>query len=100
MEVPSRTLKDVPSKSWNPRYAAYAKAHGRAPEDMLEHDKERWVGGRMAGYIVWIQERWAEWRELFAPLPGPWGWHATSEDHVRFDEWLARRGDQKDPISS
>jgi hypothetical protein len=31
--------------SWNPRYAAYAKAHGKTPDAMMEHDRDAWPGG-------------------------------------------------------
>lgn len=75
-------------KRWNSRYVAYAKAHGRSPEAMLEHDEEQWPGGKMAGFILWIRERWAEWRKLFGPPPGPWEWHPMEADHKHFDEWL------------
>jgi hypothetical protein len=39
---------------WNPRYVAYASAHGATPEVMLLTDKERYPGGCMAGFIMWI----------------------------------------------
>lgn len=54
--------------AWNPRYLAYAKAHGFEgdPEGMLAHDSAEWPGGHMTGFILWIQARWAEWRKLYA----------------------------------
>lgn len=42
---------------WNPRYVAYAKAHGQKPADMLKHDEEAWPGGKMCGFILWIREK-------------------------------------------
>ena len=45
----------------NPRYLAYAKAHGKTPAGMLASDTERWPGGKMAGFILWVGARWAEW---------------------------------------
>ena len=41
----------------NPRYIAYAKAHGRTADDMLAHDKDAWPGGCMVGFTLWIGEQ-------------------------------------------
>ena len=41
----------------NPNYRAYSRAHGMSPDDMLAHDMQRWPGGCMAGFIVWIGEQ-------------------------------------------
>lgn len=41
----------------NPRYAAYARAHGRTPRAQLAHDALTWPGGRMTGYILWVDEQ-------------------------------------------
>ena len=49
-------------KRWNPRYVAYARAHGRTPEEMRAHDEKAWPGGRACGFILWMSEQWARWR--------------------------------------
>lgn len=41
---------------WNPRFVAYAKAHGKTPSGMLKHDEEAWPGGIMCGFVLWIAE--------------------------------------------
>lgn len=70
-------------RQWNPRYVAYAKAHGRTPEEMRAHDEEAWPGGRMAGFILWMNEQWERWRRehqrgTYDPL--------SDEDHADFDK--------------
>ena len=74
-------------KVWGPRYLAYAKAHGTLdPDAMLARDRERYPGGSMAGFLVWIAQRWAEWcaeTKRRRPL--------TEEDHAAFDAWLSER---------
>lgn len=52
-------LFSEPTEEWNPIYVAYAKAHGRSPEAMLAHDRERWPGGAMAGFMIWNSKRLA-----------------------------------------
>ncbi len=40
-------------KEWNQRFVFYARAHGLSPVEMLEVDKVRYPGGKMAGFIGW-----------------------------------------------
>ena len=42
--------------AWNPRYVAYASAHGQTPEDMIQRDREKYPGGSMCGFILWISD--------------------------------------------
>lgn len=70
----------------NPRYLAYSRAHGMDPDAMLEHDRERWPGGVMCGFIVWIHRRWLVWDAEHGRKP--FG-HHSAEDHAAFDAWLA-----------
>lgn len=69
---------------WNPRYVAYAKAHDSDPETILEADHERWPGGVMTGYIIWIQEKWNEWLKV----KGSRDLILTTQHHEEFDRWL------------
>lgn len=50
------------AQSFQPRYVAYATAHGRDPEAMLDHDDERFPGGCMAGFIVWVGAQLRDFR--------------------------------------
>jgi hypothetical protein len=73
------------SKRWNPRYAAYAKAHDRAPEQMILDDDERWPGGCMTGFILWVSGKWRTWNELNGwPQNEPHG----EEQQDAFDVWI------------
>lgn len=72
-------------QQWNPRYVAYAVAHGRSPEDMLAHDRSAWPGGVMAGFMLWMSDRWQEWRSLHG-----YGTYDVlfDADHASFDEMI------------
>ena len=53
-------MKDIsPYATWkvNPRYAAYAKAHGHTPDEQMTHDHETWPGGVMCGFITWMNQQ-------------------------------------------
>lgn len=78
------------SRSWNPRYVAYAAAHGREPEDMLEHDREAWPGGQMVGFILWMGWAWVAWaQETGHPRARDACALLSLADHRAFDAWLA-----------
>lgn len=78
-------------KEYQSRFVAYCKAQGREPEAQLDHDRILWPGGHMAGYMLWIEERWKEWfaaeniRRSQCVL--------SDKDHVHFDLWLADKDD-------
>ncbi len=44
----------------------------------------RWPGGVMTGYILWINERWSAFCKLF----GRNRFFLTDQDHREFDKWL------------
>lgn len=48
---------DPGSPAWNPRFVAYAAAHGRTPDAQTAHDDAAYPGGHMAGFILWASER-------------------------------------------
>jgi hypothetical protein len=68
------------SGDWNPRYVAYAKAHGRTPDEQLRHD------GSMAGFINWIAHQWTDYCQSRGLPPG---YQYTESLHEDFDAWLA-----------
>jgi len=73
---------------FQPRYLAYCAAHGKTPDEMLAHDDERWPGGVMCGYILWIGDRWIEWKVAVNwPKEGVIG----ARQHREFDAWLSAK---------
>ena len=53
------------SQTWNPRYLAYCRAHGQSdPAKQLDMDAERWPGGVMCGFILWMMNRLSEFNAL------------------------------------
>lgn len=74
-----------------PRYAAYAAAHGHTPVQRLAADHKAHPGGPMAGFMIWIRQRWREWDEDH----GTTAEHSrTLPEHEAFDAWLAGAGQQ------
>lgn len=94
----SSTLHDsataaVP-KGWNPRYVAYAQAHGRTPEEQGAHDEEAWPGGKACGFMLWMNARWTEWCALKGYRRTAGGHNdtpLTDDDHRDFTFWLLER---------
>lgn len=75
---------------WNPRFVQYARVQGRSPEDQLAYDVERWPGGKMAGFTLWINARWVDWREKNGlKRDDPIG----EKEHADFDLGLAQLPD-------
>jgi len=71
---------------WNPRFVAYARSHGNSPEAQLELDAEQWPGGKMAGFVLWISERWREWRSDNRRGRDDF---LSNEDHASFDAFIS-----------
>lgn len=73
---------------WNKRYLIYAQSHLSTPEDMMESDRWRYPGGKMCGYLNWINESIRQWKAETGHV-GP----LVPADHMRFDVWLQARLD-------
>lgn len=82
----SKKLRAPESGAYQHRYLAYAAAHGRDPEAMLEHDIEEWPGGHMAGFILWISQQWQDWSQEQENKRSA----LTEQDHQDFDARLRR----------
>lgn len=73
--------------TWQPRYVAYCYSQGELdPSHMLETDRERWPGGVMCGFILWIQEQWRVYRKLNNLPPNE---PVSEAHHENFDTWLS-----------
>lgn len=76
--------------TYNPRYLAYCRAMGEPePERMRALDKERWPAGHMAGFMLWMSERWQEWHAARGLRR-----HAhvlSDDDHASFHRELQER---------
>jgi hypothetical protein len=64
----------------NTVYVSYCAAHGKTPEEMLEHDSEKYPGGTMTGYVLWVEKRKKEFladhpeHELFGKIANLDAW--------------------------
>jgi hypothetical protein len=87
---------------YNPRYVAYATAHGRSPEDQLEHDRQDYPCGAMFGFTSWNNARLLEFasvspQSFFTPILTPWDRHGGRPqlcDHAGYDAWLKARAEE------
>lgn len=77
-------------KSWNPRFIAYAKAHGHTPVEQLKADRQEYPGGCMCGFILWLNRQWGAFRELHGFKSQEALILGLKDAHRQFDEWLAR----------
>lgn len=69
---------------WNPRWVNYARVHGRTPDEQLAHDRVRYPGGSMAGFIIWGRQQVVEFSHAH-----PEAFTASGlVDHAAYDRWL------------
>lgn len=69
---------------WNPRYVKYAAANGMSPKRMLRHDRRRYPGGCMCGFLLWSSAKIAKARK---ERPD-WFLNGTLVNHDAYDAWL------------
>lgn len=95
--------KDRPAKprddakvEWNPRFEAYALEHGLSPQGMLAADEKHYPGGKMVGFMLWIQDQWQQFNRLrVRKVPGYDPDCKGPEDHAAFDAWLGSQTSAK-----
>lgn len=79
--------QDNEPPTWNFRYMAYCRAHGRSPDDQMGHDIEKYPGGYMAGFVNWINDHWKIWSSITGETKQH-GTHWSEQQHKAFDAWL------------
>jgi hypothetical protein len=75
--------------AYQPRFVAYARAHGRSPEAQLTHDQALWPGGRMLPFLQWIQQQ----REVFAAAHPEHMMERAIRKQEVFTRWCERVAD-------
>ena len=70
----------------NPRYVAYAIAHGVTTDERKAADRVEYPGGRGAGFIIWNGQQRRAWRAETKVSRA-----LTAEQHDAYDAWLAAK---------
>jgi hypothetical protein len=70
---------------WNPRFVAYAYAHGREPQAQIDRDMVLPTG--MLRFTAWNKAQWSAWAAERGGMPAI----LSTEHHADYDRWLAAR---------
>jgi hypothetical protein len=86
------TSDDPVKKEWNPLFVAYARAHGKTPEEMDAHDDKAWPGGPGCGFHFWMRDRKKEYWKRY-------GVEHMMDEHTicHYEHWYAfviKRGEE------
>ena len=80
----------VAQDSWNPRYLTYCRSQGfDDPDAMLAHDRERYSGGCMYGFILWIAKHKRAFEEIHGPQTTCYPGGTPEAD--RWDQYLQEK---------
>lgn len=75
--------------NWQPRYVAYAKSMKMTPEEASVHDDNRWPGGCMTGFILWMHEQSGAFAKHLGIRAGSIE-HQSAKGTVQYTEFLER----------
>lgn len=81
------------SDGWNPHFVVYAHSQGRQAEDQLALDKERFPGGCMTGFLVWMNERIVEFSTRYPEASSFFGGGSLLAEGMSFEEANSKLGD-------
>lgn len=73
--------------AFNPRFANYARVHGRTPEAQLDHDRAAWPNASMLPFTEWNGDRIVEFSKEHPEAFTAGG----LSDHGAYDAWLNAR---------
>lgn len=77
--------------SWNPYYLAYCKRKGNEPEKQLEIDRDKYPGGCMCGFILWIDKMK---RKFYSEKPDCFLSRDLIHDHKEWGTFLEEEGNK------
>jgi len=80
----TRSERKTAPQAWDPRYRAYAAAHGKTPEAMLDADAEQWPWDKMTGFAQWIRWAWQAWDSTHPDVDH----HRGEAEQAAFTAWL------------
>ena len=86
--------------NWNPRYVAYCTAHGNTPEAQLKADVEKYPGGYMAGFILWMAEKARKFSKQRGLDHDGFGYFlCRNEGQDEYTKWLAEEAEREASVS-
>ncbi|MHC1728536.1 MAG: hypothetical protein AB9866_21470 [Syntrophobacteraceae bacterium] len=63
---------------------------------MHEIDDERFPGGIMTGFMLWMSKMWDEWHRV-RHIPRSRNYILSESEILDFDQWLQEKGNPKPP---
>lgn len=83
---------------WNPNYMAYAASQNLSPEECMTKDAEKYPGGKMAGFMIWMSEQICEFDKIHRPADtySTPGFYSPNQKHYirnqkALSEWIQNK---------
>lgn len=74
-------------KEWNERYVIWSQFNGNTPDSQLELDKQKYKGGCMCGFNLWINKRVEEFKKEMPQFCVG----TQIQNHSEFNNFLRRK---------